>query len=64
MIIDEEKLSQMKAYLKNPRTVEDLEAELTVSRRTVFRYLKVLEDRGARVKRANIGRPTKYQIGG
>lgn len=64
MIVDEEKISELKRYLAKPRTVEDLEFKLMVSRRTVFRYLKILESRGERVKRANIGRPTEYQIGG
>lgn len=64
MIVDEEKISELKKYLSKPRTVEALEDKLMVSRRTVFRYLKILENRGEQVKRANIGRPTEYQIGG
>ena len=62
MQIDEKKLKKMVKKLSRPRTVDELAELVGISRRTVFRWLSVLDDQGVRVYRANLGRPTKYQI--
>jgi len=56
-------LSQLKRKLRAKKSVTDLAEELGVSRRTIYRYLKILDDQGIRVHRVGITRPTLYRIG-
>ncbi len=62
MTIDDTKLEAVRKKLKRPRTVDELAEAVDVSRRTIFRWLAVLQERGHDVQRVNLGRPTEYQI--
>lgn len=62
MQVDESGLTRFEKQLKKPRTVQELIDATGLSRRTVFRYLQLLQERGINVVRANIGRPTRYQV--
>jgi predicted transcriptional regulator len=48
--------------LKRPRTVDELAGRLDVSRRTVERYLRRLEEGGARLVRVGTSCPSRYQV--
>jgi len=63
MMIDEKVLKAFCGLLKQPRTLKELEKWAGISRRTVFRYLALLKDRGQNVERVGLTRPTKYRIG-
>lgn len=63
MTVDEKALKVFRALLRRPRTLKELEIEAGISRRTVFRYLVLLKDRGQNVERVGLTRPTKYRIG-
>lgn len=62
MVLNEEDLERFKKYLKAARTLSELEQEIGISRRTVFRYLTILKNRGCNVIRDGLTRPTKYRI--
>ena len=61
-LIDEEKVSTIRKKLREQVTVAELMKAAGVSARTVYRYIDLLVERGFNVVRANITRPTKYQI--
>ncbi len=64
MQLDEDKIELIRWSLQKPRTIREMVIIADVSRRTIFRWLKLLESRGWSVRRVNINRPTKYQITG
>jgi DNA-binding transcriptional ArsR family regulator len=44
---DHRRLKHLRAYLKNPRTLDDIEGRFSLSRRTVYRWLDYLREDGA-----------------
>lgn len=60
--IDEALLRRIRRRLKHAHTVEQLTEAFGISRSTLYRYLKILEERGFRVSRVGIGRPTQYKV--
>ena len=55
-------LDRLKKALEEPRTIRYLESRFCVSRATIHRWLKELEDLGVGLKRLDVSRPTKYQL--
>ena len=62
MSLDEQALDSLKKLLRQPRTLMELEDGAGISRRTVFRYLAVLKERGFNVVKWGLSRPTQYRI--
>jgi predicted transcriptional regulator len=60
--VDEQLLKRLTKSLKNPKTIAELEAELSIGRRRVYRYLGKLASRGVPVHRVGLGYPTRYVI--
>lgn len=63
MKTDEDLVKKLKKALRRPRTVDELVEMTGALRRRVYRYLEVLVERGEKVTRRGIRRPTKYVIG-
>lgn len=57
----EEGLKSLKKLLKNAHTVDELIDELGVHRRTVYRWIRLLDEDGVDVV-SSIDRPTAYVI--
>jgi len=55
-------IDDFEKFLQQPRTVEDLMEKFSLSERSTYRYLKVLEEMEVRLVRLGAGRPTKYQV--
>lgn len=49
MILDEARLAAMEAYLARPRSIAELVEATGLSQRTVYRWIKVLRERGCDV---------------
>ena len=58
-----EDLDRLERYLHQPRTMPELVREFARDRKTIFRWLKALDTRGARVIRVGFARPTLYAAG-
>ena len=61
-IIDETTLRRLRRKMKHPHSVQELMAYLGISRATVYRYIKVLEERGVRVDKVGSFRPAKFKV--
>ncbi len=64
-VINEELYKALKKRLREkPATILEMVKFTKLSRRTVYRYLALLEERGENLWRLGIHRPTQYRIGG
>jgi DNA invertase Pin-like site-specific DNA recombinase len=62
--LDEAALARVEQLLRSrPRTLAELVEAAGHGERTVFRWLRELEERGTPVRRANRGFPVLYEIG-
>ncbi len=61
-VVDEEKIAKLIKALKKPVEVGDLVDRLGVSKKTVYRYLDLLEERGFIIEHSGRTRPVTYQI--
>ena len=61
-IVPEKKLLKLAMYLeKRPKTISQILSKFNISRCTMYRYLKKLEDMGFEIFNVGFSRPVKYQ---
>ena len=63
-ILDQKKIGQLKRLLRSgPRTVAELQTRLGVGQKTVYRYLKLVEEQiDDQVVRVGSARPAQFRI--
>jgi len=49
-------------FLREERTVSEIQNEFGISRNTVYRHLAELVEEFVNVRRVNIGRPARFKI--
>lgn len=62
-VVDESRLERLQKLLDDPKTVIELMESLDISKPTLYRDFKRLEEREIFVSRVGYSRPARYRIG-